>query len=157
MKIYSLKQESWWIQKTNLNRNNTSTGQYTLFQSLVPLRYKWNRIKTLSYRICIICSTDIVEGKLNTLRNIRRENSYPRKFIIKYMITKVRTNEIRTVNKKFQIMGLQFRGDEANKILIHRLRKTIRKSFNAEELWLLFSRSSMVTTRLKDELARATT
>lgn len=53
---------------------------------------------------------------LNTLR----KNGYHGKFIIKYMITKVRIGEIQTVIKKSMSMYLQFRADEAGEILTQR-------------------------------------
>ncbi|CAH8629860.1 unnamed protein product [Schistosoma rodhaini] len=143
--------------RRNMNRKSTWTGQYTHFLSFVPLQYKRNLIKTLSYRIRTICSADVVDNELNTLHNALRENGYPRKFIIKYMIFKVKIGEFQTVKKKSLFMRLQFRGDAAGEILAQRLRRSIQKSFNAGELRLVFSTRPMVTPRLKDEVPRMTT
>ncbi len=104
--------------RRNMNRKSTWTGQYTHFLSFVPLQYKRNLIKTLSYRIRTICSADVVDNELNTLHNALRENGYPRKFIIKYMIFKVKIGEFQTVKKKSLFMRLQFRGMPLAKYLL---------------------------------------
>ena len=71
--------------RRNLNRKSTWTGKYTHFHSFVPLQYKRNLIKSLSYMVRGICSDDVIQGKHRIVYNTLTENSYPDNFMRKHM------------------------------------------------------------------------
>ncbi|CAH8616943.1 unnamed protein product [Heterobilharzia americana] len=84
----------------DLFRKSAWTGQYTHFLSLVPLQYKRNLVKTLSYGIKAIFLEDTVGEELATLPNTLIENDYPDKFMKKQMIAKMVRKDVPTASRK---------------------------------------------------------
>ena len=65
----------------SIYRKPTFTGQYTNFNSWVPLGRKRNLIRSLCYRIRRICSIETIDAELDKLRAILLNNGYPKRFI----------------------------------------------------------------------------
>lgn len=59
------------------------------FFIFIPYSIK-ETIKTLIFKITVICFADTGEEGLNALHNTLREHMYPRNFVDKYIVTKVR-------------------------------------------------------------------
>ena len=59
----------------------TRVGQYTHFNSFIPLRYYRNLVQCLSSCARNICTDDTRNEELQFIRNTLRENGYPDQFI----------------------------------------------------------------------------
>ena len=78
----SLSRRSDGSLRRSVFRKPTWAGQYTHFQSFVPLRYKLNLIKTLTYRAKRICSQDTLDNELAHIADVLVDNGYPKRFVI---------------------------------------------------------------------------
>ena len=69
---------------TNAHRQNTVSGVYTNFNSLIPETYKTGLIMSLLFRCFSLCS-DFVNShhEINILKSILYKNSYPRDIVDK--------------------------------------------------------------------------
>ena len=67
--------------KFTVHRKKTYTGSLQRFDSYSPLKYKRNTIKTLVNRAYKICSNDQLENELCYLRQLLKDNGYPKKII----------------------------------------------------------------------------
>ncbi|MGL4481483.1 MAG: reverse transcriptase domain-containing protein, partial [Lactococcus garvieae] len=138
--------------KLSVYRKPTWTGQYTHFNSYVPLSQKRNLVRTLAYRARRICSNDTVEDELLHIIDILKNNGYPERFVSRNMKTKSENNVILTANKKPIFINLPFKGDQAADNLNHRLQKSLKRTYAAASLKSLFKTRPLLHTSVKDKL-----
>ena len=144
------------LQRT-VYRKPTWVGQYTHFNSFVPLRYKRNLVRCLSSRARNICTDDTLNEELQFIGSTLRENGYPDQFISKNI--KHKSNEPITiqVEKKRLHIKLDFKGDINHEILSKKLNKIIRQTFPAASLQLQFRTHPIIPQNSKDKLPSSTT
>nr|CAH8828961.1 unnamed protein product [Trichobilharzia regenti] len=99
---------------------------------------------TFRHRVRTICSEEVIEGELSIVYDTLIENGYPEKFIKKHMTKKTEKDYSLSVDKKPLYIRLQFMGDIPSEIISKKLRKSVQKTFNADELHVLFSTRPMV-------------
>ena len=75
-------------------RKSTWSGQYTHFQSFVPIQQKRNLVKCLAYRARRICSPECLGEELKFLSNVLRLNGYPDRFIDRHIEEKDHKEQI---------------------------------------------------------------
>ncbi|KAH9591590.1 Alpha-(1,6)-fucosyltransferase [Schistosoma haematobium] len=146
-----LKRRADGTLKRGVHRKSAA-GQYTHFYSAVPIRYKRNLIKILTHRARMICSEDTIEEELNNIRNLLSMNGYPMKFIDKHMMEKKTRTKIPTVHKKVLFIKLQFINDTIEETLTQKLRRAVKKTFNAARLNAIFYNYPKIRTANKDRL-----
>nr|CAH8842106.1 unnamed protein product [Trichobilharzia regenti] len=143
--------------RRSIHRKPTWNGQLTSFYSWVPIQQKRNLIKSLATRIRRICSPDVLETELDILREIFIQNGYPIRFIDKNMKPIIRKNETLTAPKKKIYMNLDFKGDLASDILKRRITSSLRRTFFAATLRIVFSSRPLICRSLKDKIPHLAT
>ncbi|CAH8586727.1 unnamed protein product [Schistosoma guineensis] len=142
--------------KRSIYRKPMWNGQLSNFHSWVPISRKRNLIITLATRIRRICSPEVVEKELSLLKAILIKNGYPSIFIDKNMKPKMPKPRTTTVEKKIFYMNIDFKGDRAAYILKRRISDSLKRTFFAATLQILFSSQSLFINNLKDELSHLT-
>nr|CAH8860241.1 unnamed protein product [Trichobilharzia regenti] len=135
----------------SIYRKPTFTGQYTNFNSWVPLGRKRNLIHSLCSRIRKICSPETIDRELDNLRSNLLNNGYPKRFIERN-IKKESTPRQVTVPKKKLFISLAFKGDTISELIKNRLSKCIKRTFPAADLHLVFTSRNMIRQCVKDRL-----
>ena len=141
----------------SIHRKPTWVGQYTHFQSFVPLRYKRNLIKCLVSRANRICTDDCLPHELELIRNTLRENGYPDRFISKNMKHKIQIQPSMTVSRKPLYLKLRFKGEIMSEKVTQKLRTAITRTFPAAKLCIVFSTFPILVQNTKDKLPSSTT
>ena len=95
--------------RRSVYRKPTWSGQYTHFNSFVPLRQKRNLVKTLTHRARQICSTDMLDAELNHIVDVLKENGYPDRFVRRNMIIQREIKPTQTAERKPIYLSLPFR------------------------------------------------
>ena len=77
-------------------RKHSSPNNYLKFTSNHPMQAKRSVVKSLQDRATNLCSVDNVQDEETKIKEILKENGYPRKFLIKKTTPKPRT--VSTIN-----------------------------------------------------------
>ena len=134
------------------------SGQYLHFQSAVPIHRKRNLVRNLTERAQKICSSEHLQSALDTIREVKKTNGYPEKFIEKNINFSKKTKVASpTAPKKQLYLSLPFLSDTFSEIVTRRLQNAISSAFNAAELRLMFTTKPMLIQRLKDKMSPSTT
>ena len=142
--------------KRNVYHKPTWTGQYTHFNSFVPLKIKRNLVQSLCARTRNICSDDVLEEELNALRNTLRANGYPDRFLDKHMQHRV-TEPKPTVPRKPLYLRLGFKGDKVSEAILNKLKKAVTQTYFAADVRLSFSSRPLFRQNLKDKVPQVAT
>ena len=133
-------------------RKSTWSGQYTHFQSFVPMQQKRNLVKCLAYRARRICSPETLEEELKFVSSVLRQNGYPDRFIDKYLNEGERKEQVPVASKKLLFMRLPFYGDNAADTVVRRLNSTINHTFPMARLFCSFQCNKLLPIHLKDKI-----
>lgn len=136
-------------------RKPTWTGQYTHFNSFVPVKQKRNLVHCLRDRAIRICTPDSLDEELKSIRNTLRLNGYPDRFINKNMTrrTPTVTETVHTVERKPIYIKLPFKGDLAADQINRRLYLTLRRTFPSATLRSWFTARPLISLDLKDKVS----
>ncbi|CAH8579694.1 unnamed protein product [Dicrocoelium dendriticum] len=137
-------------------RKPTWTGQYINFYSAVPIQYKRNLVRTLSFRAHRICTPDTITKELQRISDALRANGYPDRFILKHLKERKIKPPRMNVPKKELIVHIPFKGDSAADALSKRLRDTVEKTYFAARLRIVFYNKPLFAKPLKDRLPPVT-
>lgn len=129
----------------------TWSGQYTHFQSYVPLQRKRNLVRTITSRTRKICSEDTVEIELSKVRGTFKENGYPERFLDIHM-SEVNQQREPTAGKKAIYLNLPYKGEVLATTMSRRLYSAVQRAFYAAKLILHFNSTKLLQTTLKDAL-----
>ena len=99
-----------------------------------------------------ICSPEVIDEELASLRTTLLNNGYPETFIAKNMVFKSQTDPVPTVSKKPLYISLPFRSDTISEQLYQRLSQSIRRTFAAATLRLHYHSRRLLSMNLKDKL-----
>nr|CAH8866898.1 unnamed protein product [Trichobilharzia regenti] len=143
--------------RRSIHRKPTWNDQLTRFSSWVPIQQKRNLIKSLATSIRYICRPGVLGTELVILREIFIHNGYPIRFIGKNIKPRVRGNETLIAPKKKLYMNLYFKGDLANDILKRRITSSLRRTFFAATLRIVFSSRPLICRSLKDKIPHLAT
>jgi hypothetical protein len=133
-------------------RKSTWTGQYTNFNSFVPMRQKRTLVHTLSNRARRICSDDTINAELEHIADVLRQNGFPDRFITKNMMPKTGNTQLVTAERKSIFLNLPFKGDLAADLVNRRLHSSLRRTFSTATLRSWFTTMPMLRLSLKDKL-----
>ena len=133
-------------------RKPTWTGQYTHFQSFVPLRQKRNLVRTLTHRAKRICSTDTLESELAYIADVLKENGYPDRFVARNMQTEPMPIPVPTAERKPIFLSLPFKGDQIANVINRRIHNSLQKAFPATTLKSFSTTRPLIRLNLKDKL-----
>ena len=143
--------------KRSVYKKSTWTGQYTNFNSFVPLKYKRNLIRTLFHRALKLCTEDTLANEIELIKNTLKLNGYPDKFIDAQLLQSKNKVVISSAPKKPIYLTLPYKGDIAAEILERKLHKAVEKTFRAARLHLTFTTRSILRPNSKDKLPSLTT
>lgn len=138
--------------KRSIYRKPTWSGQYTNFNSFVPLKQKRNLIYCLTSRAKKICSEDALDQELLTIANILRLNGFPDRFITKHINQNRSPVEAVTVQKKPVYLSLPFKGDLLADRLNRRIYTSLNRTYPAAKLCSWFTTKRMISFNLKDRV-----
>jgi hypothetical protein len=133
-------------------RKPTWTGQYTNFNSFVPMKQKRMLVHTLLNRAKRICSEDTINRELEHIANVLRQNGFPDRFISRNMTPRTGHPQVLTVDRKRIFLNLPFKGDIAADLVNRRLYSSLRRTFSTATLRSWFSTTPLLRLSLKDKV-----
>ena len=138
-------------------RKPTWVGQYTHFDSFVPIKYKRNLVRCLTTRAKRICTEDTLSQELENIKNTLRQNGYPESFLRKQMNKEFVREVTTTAEKKPLYLRLRFKGDVSSEVVTSKLKRIIQRTFPAADLKLMFNTRPILMQQAKDKLPSSTT
>ena len=138
--------------RRSVYRKSTWVGQYTHFNSFVPLRYKRNLVRCLAFRANKICSSETLEGELRLIRSVLQDNGYPEPFIKKNLTYKEPSPDVITARKKSVFLSVPFKGDTPFELLTKKLKTAIEKTYFSARLIMVAETRPAISHSLKDKL-----
>ncbi|CAH8866287.1 unnamed protein product [Trichobilharzia szidati] len=143
--------------RRSIHRKPTWNGQLTSFYSWVLISRKRNLIRSLATCVRRICSSDTMEEEPNFLKETFIQNVYPSRFVDKNIKQKIQKQETASVPKKILYMNLDFKGDLLSDVLRRRISTSLRRTFFAVTLRVVFSSRPLICRSPKDKIPHLTT
>ena len=124
--------------RTSIYRKPTWSGLYIHFLSFVPECYKRNLVYNLFDRARRLCSPPYLDEEFQLLKKTLEANGYPASFIAKNSQPKTTRDAFIGPERMPTYLRVPFVGDVTTKILVRRIRSTVRATYTTADPRVLF-------------------